>query len=449
MGLCSDDVHAVRGSAFQLSCRTTRVARRGTGRLRTCRGFAAAIGVWIALGHGVGAPAAAAQSSVPQVTAAQVLVPQASGRVDSSGASSSAGVPRAFRDASPVSDLQTEIDAAASSPRRADLLSVYQPPYPLGAVASLLAGPIVPGVGHYVAGETTEAHQLLILGGAGVGLSLTGIAGLAVTGASRYTVVPFGTFLAAGVSAISVAWLSDLFATTMPVRFRARPHPYVPRQLDVSVGVEPQYVPGQRATLYGVAAIDYRSHPLRYGLDTRVATLGRGHRLGAESGLQFYRTGASFGEIALRAEWGQATGSRVRATTLEAVVRGRLHLGDWLNTLHGSFVDWGWGLALANYRYSTGQRNWHDMLRLEAGWGLWLAPLGSGDVTEWKIYYTHRRDDLSGGLLVPGIGAGNLGAVGSRFSFWVTPQWGGTLDITLGASLSGRVTLDYRWGTSR
>lgn len=355
------------------------------------------------------------------------------------------------RDASAADARDEERDSAVNAvPRPAvpSSLPEYDPPHLWGSLSAVMLGPIVPGIGHYVTGQTPGGHRLLVLGGAGVGLALSGIAGLAATGASRYTVIPFGTLLAAGVSALSVAWLSDIFGTAMPARFRYVPEAGRMDGMWLSLGLEPQYAPSRPSALYGFASIDFRAERLRFRLDARWAATGRGHRVAAESAVALFEADASSAEVALRAEWGQPTDSQVQATTIDAVVRGRLHLGALLCSLRGSFVDWGWGLALANYRYTSGERNWHDMLRLEAGWGLWLPALGRGGLSEWKLYYTHRRDDLSGGLLVLGIGAGNLGAVGSRFSFWATPSWGGTVDLSLGAALSGRVTLDYRWGSS-
>ena len=59
------------------------------------------------------------------------------------------------------------------------------------------------GAGHYVLGDHATAGKLLLAEGVGAGMVLGGGVGLFLTGASKYTVVPFATLSMFGVGVFS------------------------------------------------------------------------------------------------------------------------------------------------------------------------------------------------------------------------------------------------------
>lgn len=327
-------------------------------------------------------------------------------------------------------------------------------PRALAIGGAVFPGFIAHGTGHFIYGRQKVARQLLMLEGAGLGLTLLGLGGLAVTGASSRTVAPFAISTIGGLGLFSTTFLADLYGVAMPDEARGRPLRRMPDVVTYA-GVFYAYNPVFSYGTFARTGLDIRRGAWRLSPELSASPAGR-NTIGRVEGayrLTGPRAGAdetpsrdgSF--VDLRAAYTHhAFGlEAVDLSTGEAQVRGRLDLERIGDSLSGSFAELGTGLALQSARVRRLTSDASTLLLGRFGFGIYL---GRRDRSrgEIQIYYDHRHDGLAGGLKMPGVGSGVGGFVGANASAFVRSGWGVLVDAQAGSALVAGISLAYRHG---
>lgn len=320
---------------------------------------------------------------------------------------------------------------------------------PLAPAAAVIPGFVVHGTGHFVAGQPAIGRRLLLIEGIGLAMLAGSLGGLAATGASRYTVVPFAVGAVVGFDLFALSFLADVYGTAAPgglgTPLRATP------RLEAEVGVrfvhDPQFAYGALA----FQRLNFRHHRVRLSPSAWQAPSGRagevaflaGYRLVGPTTDPADAHGKDGSALDLEGAAGhrsyQADG--FATTTVEARASGRLDLFHLGSTLRGSFTELSLGVALAKHQYAIGASENDTILLTRFALGMYLGPAG-----ELSMHFDHRRDTLAGGMLVPGIGAGYLGFAGASFRTWIGDTFGFAVEGDVGSAWLLGAALRVRQG---
>ncbi|MDH5671614.1 MAG: hypothetical protein OEZ06_05655 [Myxococcales bacterium] len=329
--------------------------------------------------------------------------------------------------------VSARADAGAVEPANQATAAAEAMPAPgrprvLPTITAVVPGLLVHGTGHFVAGETRTGYRLLAAEGAGLGLMVAGIAGLAVTGASPKTIGPFIAVSALGGGLFGSSALADIYGVLAPEGGFGRP--LLQPALELEVG--PRYV---RDPIFDYDAFSHVAATSWLG-DVRVQLsgwLGLGHdnqRLRALGAYRLLRSGqGSYIDLELGASHHRFAPERFSTSFAEASVTGRLELSVLGRTLAGSFFDYGLGYALgANRQFDTSTES-DEMMLARFGFGFFIGD--GGDVT---LYYDHRHDGFAAGLKVPGLGSGPLGHFGLHVRHFFSEDMGASLFAESGSA---------------
>ncbi|WP_394829399.1 hypothetical protein [Pendulispora albinea] len=314
----------------------------------------------------------------------------------------------------------------------------------------MVPGLVVHGSGHYVRGETATGHRLLAMeGGGAAGLAL-GLAGLAITGASRRFVGALALLTLSGGGLFVVSTLADLYGVAAPEAIRGTPLRMAP-VIRTELGLRYVYDPNFDYRSFMVQGIDYRVRGLKLAPSAWFALNDDNARLMANVGYRFVgprpdrsaRDGSYFDIDAgfLHHRYGT---EQFSMTGAELSIKGRLDMVILGRTLRGSFAELGGGFGLQSYRYLGLSEEANTLL---LGWFAWGFYVGPGN--EILLYYDHRHDDFAGGMKLGGLGAlgsGVPGHVGARGTYFVTPDWGVLADAQIGSAFVGGVSFLFRHG---
>ncbi len=317
----------------------------------------------------------------------------------------------------------------------------------LPVAASLVPGFLLHGSGSFVAGERTTAKRLLAIEGIGLGLAASGIAMLAVTGASRRFVAPLAGMTIGGGFAFVGSFLADVYGVSVPASRRGSP-PAAPR-LEAALFTSYRYDPraATDAVISPRVAATFGSWTV--GAEGQLAPNTATSRLRGELRYRIWQESSPyFGFIDLQLAVTQLflAADEIDTTSVELVVPLRFDLAHIGPTLRGAFAELAFGGLIGTVNYdAVDSRDTDSALMARGTLG---AYLGEGD-GEVKLYYDHRRDTLAGGLLGGGVGAGFLGFVGASATWFPTRHLGATATVEVGSALLAGVGLAMRLGEGR
>lgn len=322
-------------------------------------------------------------------------------------------------------------------------------PRPLGAAAAVVPGVLVHGAGHYAAGEPRTAWRLLAMQGAGLGGFVAGLAGLVVTGASPRLVAPLIVTTAAGAGLFAISGLADLYGVLVPggVGAAAETVPLVEARLGA------RYVRNPTSPYSFVTGPAAELRLRRWRLSPSLWGTPDGETLRAEARVARRIAGGAAdldaldvvgGVVHHREGWGAAPFSM---TFVEATLAGRVGLARLGRTLHGSFVEGSFGLAMGANRYggSVDAVEAQELLLARFGYGFFVGR-GTAPRAEVLLFYDHRHDDFAGGLKMPGLGSGPLGHFGASLDVMLRERWGVNLEAQAGSAHVFGLALVHRAG---
>ena len=304
--------------------------------------------------------------------------------------------------------------------------------------ASLVLGPLAHGAGHFVAGESSTALQLLAAEGIGVLAAGAGLGALALTGASEKTAAPLIGLTALGAGLLAASFLADVYGVVAPPGGfgQAVLRPAVQAEAGVFAVIDPVFAYDALAYVSGRAWLG--RHSLL--LEAHVAVDHDNQRLrGIYAYRLFERDAATYCDVELGAVHHRFAPEQFSMTFAEAAVSGRFGLEHFAPTLQGAFVEGTFGMALGAHRYFDVDTESDELLLLRVGFGFFI-----GDGGSWLLYYDHRHDGYAAGLKVPGIGSGVLGHAGMLLQYYVSQDWGVALRAETGSAHVLGVSLLFR-----
>lgn len=319
---------------------------------------------------------------------------------------------------------------------------------------ALVPGALVHGAGHFSVGEAHVGRKLLAAEGIGFGAFAGGLTGLALTGASRYTVAPFALLTIAGAGLFITSWLADVQGTATRPDERGKP-PRIAAAFESELGHRYVYDPQFRYRHFIVQSLDARLGRLRLSpsawsaLDDQNARwrLGVAYRLRGPAPDRPARDG-SFVDLEAAVGRHQFASDGFEARSAEVAISGRYDLARWEPALRGSFVEGGTGFALRETRYDIPglaiDPDHESLLLARFGFGFYI---GDPDTRggETLLYYDHRHDDFAAGLKITGLGSGVAGHFGTLTRLWLEPQWGVAFDAQVGSAWVAGVSALFRW----
>lgn len=317
------------------------------------------------------------------------------------------------------------------------------------ALAAVVPGVLIHGSGHYVAGDTETAAELLIAQGVGLGMILVGGGVLAASGASRRLIGVTSTLALSGVGLFFVPMLPDIYGAA--TGGRDAPPARLPR-LTARLGYAWVYDPQFAYDHFSTVGLDARLGPVTLASSGWIALDDDNVRL--RQRVDYRMLGDNLGPVAdgsaldvqTAVTWHRYGSDGFSVLSGELALDGRYDLRNLSPTLDGSFVigALGWGMEL--YTYDVPGLGFAEdiaeMLLLRFGWGLYFA----GRRGEVSLYYDHRKDDFAAGLGVEGLGGGVPGHLGLAADFAIDEAWAIDLDLQVGSAYVAGIGLRYRYG---
>ncbi|WP_437485346.1 hypothetical protein WME75_00635 [Sorangium sp. So ce1014] len=325
----------------------------------------------------------------------------------------------------------------------------------LAAAGAVFPGVVAHGTGHLILGESRTGWTLLALEGAGAGLTVGGLAGAAVSGASRRVIAPIVLASVTGVGLFGISLLADLYGVLAPEGGTGSPPlslPWVETQLGLAYVHDPTFA--YRTFL--VPGMDLRLSSLRLSGSGWFGLNDDNARLRAEAAHRFIGPGTPDGARAADGSFLELEGALTHhrytsddfsITTGEVTLQGRLDLAHIGRTLRGSFAEMGWGIAIEGYRNGGRPFEGNELLIPHFAFGMYLGHAGYPR-GEAKVVYGHRHDGYAGGAKIPGLGSGVPGHLGLQGRLYASPRWGLLADVQAGSAYVGRLSLLFRPGDS-
>jgi len=324
----------------------------------------------------------------------------------------------------------------------------------LNVGAAIFPGLLVHGSGHLVAGDFRTGKTLLAAQGGGILLTVGGIAGLAITGASPKFNSPLISTTIAGVGLFSVSALADLYGVIAPSGGFGVPTGSPPL-LELQLGYvnidnptfDHHHLAHARAALT-VAAL--RAEPeVWIATDDdnwRAKLTGAWRLLGPKDGVS--AVDGSFLELLLAFGHHRYSTEGFSEDLGEVALSGRLDLARVGPSLRGAFTELSLGLAYGAYTYDDIATEPTDMLIGGFAFGVYLghAPGGWGELA---LYYDHRHDGYAEGLKAVGLGSGVPGHFGLKLETQVWGRWGISADVQVGSAVVTGLSAVYRLGGQR
>jgi hypothetical protein len=325
-----------------------------------------------------------------------------------------------------------------------------------GAIAaSVVPGVVVHGSGHLARGKPGTAVRLLAMEGVGVFMAVGGVAALALTGASRYTVAPAAIVAIAGVGLFGSSWLADVYGSAAPDGGTGRP-PATTATLETELGHRYVYDPQFRYRHFLVEALDVRVWKLRVRPSAWLSLDDSNARYRLLAAYRFFgprpdraAPDGSFLDLELAATDHRYDSDGFRTLTGEVFLGGRLDLRRFDRELAGLFMELGFGWGLQAFDYDVpGLELGSDTADLLLARFAFGAYLGDPDRVggEARLFYDHRHDDFAAGTKLTGLGSGVAGHFGLDARFFFTPSWGASLELMVGSAWVGGASLLFRQG---
>jgi hypothetical protein len=314
---------------------------------------------------------------------------------------------------------------------------------------------VVHGSGHLVAGQTHTGLALLGVEGLGLALALGGIAGTAVTGATRRFVAPMVLGLVAGGALLMIPALADIYGLLAPEGGTGSPLLTLPA-IETRLGLAYVYDPNFAYGLFVTPGVDLRMRSLRVSLSGYFALDDVNARTRAAIAYRFFGPGprgtrkttdGSFLDVEFALTNHAYTADGFSVTTGEVNIEGRLDLVRVGPTLRGSFAELGLGVAYTAHRYAGIGTEVNDLLTPRFAFGMYLGHTGypRGEVA---AYYEHRHDGFAGGMKMRGLASGVAGHFGIGGRLYASRTWGFAVDASAGSSYVGQASLLFRYGVN-
>ncbi|MBA3453001.1 MAG: hypothetical protein H0T42_07910 [Deltaproteobacteria bacterium] len=317
----------------------------------------------------------------------------------------------------------------------------------LGIAAALIPGVIVRGTGSAIVREQRAGKRLAVIGGIGLGAMLVGGLPVGITGGNQYLIVPGVPLLIAGTGLFMTSWFSDLWVAAGGRCGAGDPRARSPLSIEAgTTWLHDAY--RERALLRGAVQLAVGRVELSAGVlhDARGAAtegeLGARVRIhgAAPTGAVIEDGSGIWIRAAARGRDDDEDRVQVATAEIEAILRVDLHRIDV--ALRGAFSELSSGLGveraeLGNDRHETGA-----LLLARFAWGAYLGQRG-----EISAFYSHRRDQLAGGLPAGGA-SGFLGSVGATLDLRVLGPWAVRGELEIGSAWVTTLVLRYQ-GRSR
>ncbi|WP_437288354.1 hypothetical protein [Sorangium sp. So ce406] len=325
----------------------------------------------------------------------------------------------------------------------------------LAATGAVIPGLLVHGSGHFLLGEGRTGLSLLALGGAGTGLMIGGLAGAAVTGASRRVIAPIVLTTVTGAGLFGITLLADLYGVLAPeggTGSAPSALPWVETQLGLAYVDDPTFA----YRTFVVPGMDLRLRSLRLSGAGWFALNDDNARLRVETAYRFLGPGTpdgpraadgSFLELEAALTHHRYTSDGFSITTGEVTLQGRLDLAHIGPTLRGSFAEMGWGIGGEAYRNGRRPLEGNELLTPHFAFGMYLGHEGYPR-GEAKVVYEHRHDGYAAGAKITGLGSGVPGHLGLHGRVYASPRWGVLAEVQAGSAYVGRLSLLLRPGGS-
>lgn len=308
------------------------------------------------------------------------------------------------------------------------------------------------GAGHSADGKPKTGDRLLLAEGVAFGSLLVGTGGLALTGASRYTVTPFVLMMIGGAGVFALTWVADVYGVSVQENDRGEPLRLAPR-VESAMGWRSVHDPQFRYRNFLVESFDLRIGRLRlspsawFALDddnARTRFLA-GWRLTGPLAEKPALDG-SFVDIEAAGTNHEYTSDGFRTQSVEVGANARYDLRRFDPHLRGMFVEGGAGFALQRIEYRIpGTKVPSDLEQLLLGRAVFGAYLGRGN-GELTVYYDHRHDDYAAGLHLTGLGSGVLGHFGTQLRYFTDSGFGVIADAEIGSAYIFGASLAFRQG---
>jgi len=304
-------------------------------------------------------------------------------------------------------------------------------------------GAVVHGAGHASVGDPETSGRLLAAEGVGFGAMIGGLGGLALTGASRYTVTPFALLTVAGAGLVTGSWLADVYGTALRKDERGRP-PTLPSTFEAELGYRYVYDPQFRYRSFFVERLDGRVWRLHLATSVWSALDDANTRMGLLGGVRLWGAlpghraqDASFVDVETAFYRHEFASDGFEARSGELSLATRFDLARWDPSLGGSFIEAGSGIGVRETRYRVpGMSIPPDrdtLLLARMAFGFYFGdPDHRGGET--SVYYDHRHDDYAAGLQLTGLGSGVAGHIGSTTRVWLGDAVGVSVNAEVGSA---------------
>jgi hypothetical protein len=296
----------------------------------------------------------------------------------------------------------------------------------LPAAVAIGPGFIVHGAGHWAAGERETAKELLGAEGAGAGLFISGLAMLAVSGASEKISVPSIAMSVAGAGLFFNSYFSDIYGSAGG----AGRSPDHERDFYLRIGYgridDPLFV------CRNILTVSSRAGMHDFGVEPFYSkSLDDDHSFsGARLFWRFWENeSGSFAKVKTGATYRRNPSEYFSILTGELSVEGRFDHGLISPTLAGSFTEMQIGFARAWYDYDIpGYSAWSestDVYILRTAFGFYFGTHNG----EALVFYDHRRDQYAGGF-----DGGFTGNFGARIEYFPVDFIGCFAELTAGSA---------------
>ncbi len=327
----------------------------------------------------------------------------------------------------------------------------------VAASAAVVPGVLVHGAGSYVAGETKTATALLVAEGAGLLMVAAGLSTIYLSGNSRYLAGPAMAATALGGGLFLVSFGADLYGTLSTDGEAVDGLPRTLPTIESEIGYRQVFDPVFDYRHFLVERLNLRSGRFRVTPAGWFSTAGDTVQFRVEGAYRFLgaqphersRT-SDHVDLVVGGIYYRYIPEHFPRNCIEAALDARYDLGNLGRTLRGAFVDVRLGYAGARIDYElTGrdvQMDYDGLLLAKIGMGVLLRGKAANG-SEVKVYYDHRHDELSGGLVLQGLESGVAGKFGGELRWFFSDRvgllWQGEVGsaVTLGLSALIRPTL--------
>lgn len=295
---------------------------------------------------------------------------------------------------------------------------------------SIAPGLLYHGVGTYWAGDRQAARNLIIAETVGIGGVVLGGVLIGPTGASRRTSTSGIGLIVGGLGLFMTSWMADVYgafsgegatgapmARELPLTFTAGYQyvhtPHFQYRSFATLGAE-GWLGAWRLGASGWLALDDDNQWPRASVAWRPLGM-TGARMGRDS---------SWLEARGALGWQRYGTEGFQVLSPEVSVAGRYDLGRMGRSLRGAFVQGSFGYGFDFYGYDVPGlglgTDTGEFLIADFGFGVYLGE-GRGEA---RLYYDHRRDDITGGLGTTGLSGGIPGHFGVDGRWFFHERWG-------------------------